>query len=66
LSAHDTSRAVAAGLTSRPLARTLADTLAWTLGQPASAPQGAGLTDAEERTLLMAIDGSPVRTAPTS
>ncbi|MBM6404775.1 oxidoreductase [Phycicoccus sp. CSK15P-2] len=42
------------GLTTRPLAETLRDTLAWEEGRPADQPRGAGLTDAEERELLTA------------
>lgn len=48
--ARSTALAEAAGLTSRPLEQTLADTLAWEDTQ--SHPHGAGLTDDEERELL--------------
>ena len=36
----------------RPLAETLADTLAWELAQDPDRPRGAGLTPDEERALL--------------
>ena len=52
--ARDSSRARAAGLRTRPLAETLADTLAWELERP-PAPRRAGLTDEDERTLLAAL-----------
>ena len=52
MNARDVSRARAAGLTTRPLERTLADTLASQLGRPTPGPHGAGLTDDEERDLL--------------
>ncbi len=52
LSAHDVSRARGAGLVSRPLEQTLADTLEWELDRAQPGPHGAGLTDEEERSLL--------------
>jgi 2'-hydroxyisoflavone reductase len=45
-------RALAAGLRFRPLAETIADTLAWSRSRPASHPWKAGPTEARERTLL--------------
>lgn len=44
--------AVHAGLKRRPLSETLADTLAWELARPTDHPMRAGLTAAEELTLL--------------
>ena len=52
--ALDSSRARAAGLVTRPLERTLADTLAWELTRPLSRPRLAGLSDPDERALLQA------------
>ena len=52
--ARDSQAAYAAGLVPRPLAETLADTLAWELGQDADRVRGAGLPDADERALLEA------------
>jgi nucleoside-diphosphate-sugar epimerase len=54
-SARDNSAARAAGLRSRPLKETLADTLEWELEQGADRTRGAGLTDDEERELLLAL-----------
>ncbi|HVT71469.1 MAG TPA: NAD-dependent epimerase/dehydratase family protein [Trebonia sp.] len=51
----DSSRAVAAGLTCRPLIDTIRDTLAWDLGR--GGPQREGLDPAEERRLLAALAG---------
>ncbi len=48
----DAARAL--GLTCRPLADTLRDTLAWEEQRPADQPRRTGLTDAEERELLAA------------
>jgi len=48
--ARSTAAAEAAGLTTRPLEATLADTLAWEESQ--EHPHGAGLADDEERELL--------------
>jgi 2'-hydroxyisoflavone reductase len=50
LNAHDVSTAASLGLRTRPLAETLADTLAWELAEPG--PRRAGLEDADERELL--------------
>jgi nucleoside-diphosphate-sugar epimerase len=50
LNSHDLSRAASLGLRTRPLAETLADTLAWELAEPG--PRRAGLTDEDERELL--------------
>lgn len=55
--ARDSSRAAAAGLQRRPLAQTLADTLAWELTRDSAAPRRAGLTDADERELVAAARG---------
>ncbi len=57
-SAHlfDTSRAVAAGLTFRPLTDTVADTLAWDRARP-DEPLRAGLTPERETELLAELDG---------
>src|SRR5215510_1935497 len=52
--ARDGSAARAAGLTTRPLAETLADTLAWELSRNLDRPRGAGLSDHDERSLLRA------------
>ncbi|HEV2929211.1 MAG TPA: NAD-dependent epimerase/dehydratase family protein [Propionibacteriaceae bacterium] len=52
--ARDTSAAGAAGLRTRPLAETLADTLAWELTQDPDRVRLAGLTVADERELLEA------------
>lgn len=54
LNAHDLSRAAQLGLRTRPLAETLADTLAWELEEPG--PRRAGLTDEDERALLAELD----------
>ena len=50
LAAHDVSAAVAAGLTTRPIAETARDTLDWL--RSAEDPTRTGLTRAEERDLL--------------
>lgn len=53
--AHDSMRAVAAGLARRPLDDTLRDTLAWELQrEPPPAPRRAGLSDDDEAALLHA------------
>lgn len=57
MSARSTDRARAAGLLTRPLEDTLADTLAWERSLPAPGPHGAGLTDEEERQLLEILPG---------
>ncbi|GAA2086438.1 SDR family oxidoreductase [Kitasatospora saccharophila] len=48
----DVSRALAAGLTYRPLAETIADTLAWDNARGGPAPGAEGLTAEAERRLL--------------
>jgi 2'-hydroxyisoflavone reductase len=53
LNGHDLSRAASMGLRTRPLAETLADTLAWELAEPG--PRRAGLSDEDERELLAAL-----------
>ena len=55
LNAHDLSRAASLGLRTRPLAETLADTLAWELAEPGE--RRAGLTDEDERELLEELTG---------
>jgi 2'-hydroxyisoflavone reductase len=54
LMAHDPEPARAAGLVTRPLDETAADTAAWLATQPAP-PTGEGLTRDEERALLAAV-----------
>jgi nucleoside-diphosphate-sugar epimerase len=54
-STRDNSAARAAGLTSRPLRETLADTLEWELAQGPGRERGAGLRDEDERALLLAL-----------
>jgi 2'-hydroxyisoflavone reductase len=51
---YDSARAVAAGLRPRPLAETVADTLAWDRTRPQDVPLKAGLTPERERELLAA------------
>jgi len=53
----DVSRAVAAGFRFRPLAQTVADTIAWAGDDPA-ALAGAGLAAAKEAALLAELGGS--------
>jgi nucleoside-diphosphate-sugar epimerase len=53
--AHDNGAAHRAGLAPRPLDETLADTLAWELEIGPPEPRPAGLSDADERTLLTAL-----------
>jgi 2'-hydroxyisoflavone reductase len=48
----DVSKAIAAGLTFRPLAETVRDTLAWAATRPADHPWRAGLTAEREAELL--------------
>jgi 2'-hydroxyisoflavone reductase len=50
--ARDNSKARRAGLRTRPLEQTLADTLAWELARDHGDARRAGLTDADERALL--------------
>jgi len=54
-SANDSSRARRAGLATRPLDETLADTLAWELSRPSRGARRAGLSDDDERVLLTAL-----------
>lgn len=49
-------RALAAGLTLRPLTETVRDTLTWTRTRPADHVWKAGLSEAREQTLLEAFD----------
>jgi 2'-hydroxyisoflavone reductase len=51
----DSSRAVAAGLSYRPMVDTIRDTLAWDLARGGPAPENEGLPDAEEDRLLRAL-----------
>jgi 2'-hydroxyisoflavone reductase len=53
-SARDTTAARAAGLTTRPLVQTLADTLPWERELGLDRPRKAGLSPARERELLAA------------
>ncbi len=55
--ARDGSAARAAGLTPRPLAETLADTLAWELTRDSSRERRAGLREDDERELIGARGG---------
>jgi nucleoside-diphosphate-sugar epimerase len=57
--ARDSSAARAAGLVTRPLADTLADTLDWELESGPARPRKAGLTPDEERDLLAAAREAP-------
>ncbi|MFE9426393.1 NAD-dependent epimerase/dehydratase family protein [Kitasatospora sp. NPDC006697] len=52
----DVSRALAAGLSLRPLAETLADTLAWDTARGGPAPGAEGLDPAAEGKLLALLD----------
>jgi len=52
---RDGGAAKAAGLVTRPLAETLADTLAWELCRNLQRPRRAGLSDHDERRLLHAL-----------
>jgi 2'-hydroxyisoflavone reductase len=51
------ARAVAAGLSFRPLEATIRDTLAWLATRPADHAWRAGLTRAREAALLAALGG---------
>jgi 2'-hydroxyisoflavone reductase len=53
--ARDSTKARRAGLTTRPLAETLADTLAWEMTRDHSRTRRAGLSDDDERELLAAL-----------
>ena len=50
-------KAVAAGLSFRPLAETVRDTLEWDLTRPADIPRRAGLAREREREVLAAWQG---------
>jgi 2'-hydroxyisoflavone reductase len=52
----DTSRAIAAGLTLRPMIDTIRDTLAWDLARGGPAPGDEGLSAADEERLLRELD----------
>lgn len=59
---RSTAQAGAAGLTCRPLLDTLRDALAVRLAAPdRGAPRTAGLTDADERALLLDLENAPPR-----
>ena len=53
----DNSRALAAGLTLRPMIDTIRDTLAWDLARGGPAPENEGLSAAEEERLLRELAG---------
>jgi nucleoside-diphosphate-sugar epimerase len=53
--AWDSSKARRAGLATRPLEQTLADTLSWELTRATDQARRAGLTDNDERVLLAAL-----------
>jgi hypothetical protein len=53
--ANDSTRARRAGLVTRPLHETLADTLAWEQTRDPARTRQAGLSDDEERALLAAL-----------
>ncbi|HEY4225822.1 MAG TPA: NAD-dependent epimerase/dehydratase family protein [Pseudolysinimonas sp.] len=55
MNSRSIDRALAAGLTLRPLADTLCDTLAWDDDHEHDGPRKAGLTDDEERELLAVL-----------
>jgi 2'-hydroxyisoflavone reductase len=57
--ARDSSKARRAGLTTRTLEQTLADTLTWELTRPTDRARRAGLTGDEERALLTALAEHP-------
>ena len=54
-SANDSSKAQRAGLSTRPLEDTLADTLAWEQSRENNTARRAGLSDQDERALLTAV-----------
>lgn len=62
----DCRRAIAAGLTFRPLRATIRDTLAWDESREASVPRRAGLPAARERELLDAWRAREPSPAATS
>jgi 2'-hydroxyisoflavone reductase len=53
----NSGKAIAAGLTFRPIAETIRDTLAWDATQPPDAPRPSGLRPERERALLAAWHG---------
>ncbi len=53
--ANDSSKARRAGLSTRPLDQTLADTLAWEKSRERDRVRQAGLSDMDERALLAAL-----------
>ncbi len=55
--AFDSRKAIAAGLTFRPLAETVRDTLDWDRARPADAERRAGLAPERERELLRQLSG---------
>jgi len=55
--ARDSSAARGAGLVTRSLDETLADTLAWEIPRDSRTPRRAGLSDNDERSLLRALSG---------
>jgi 2'-hydroxyisoflavone reductase len=56
-STFDISKALGAGLSMRPLAETIADTLAWDRSREQTWPMGAGLEPQRERALLGELRG---------
>ncbi len=56
--ARDSSKARTAGLVTRPLEHTLADTLTWEMTRDPAQPRRAGLSDDTERSLLQVLAGS--------
>jgi 2'-hydroxyisoflavone reductase len=58
LGSHDTTRAEMLGLRRRPLEETLGDAAAWETARTPPAERRAGLSDADERELLAALDES--------
>lgn len=64
LTARPGAKARSAGLVSRPIEETLADTLAWELSRTQPVPRRAGLSDDDERRLHgLAHDGAGSRTS---
>lgn len=61
--ALDSSRARAAGLRTRPLDQTLADTLAWELTRSPGHVRRAGLTDQDEQALLSELGRTDVHSS---
>jgi 2'-hydroxyisoflavone reductase len=56
---YDVGKAIAAGLSFRPLAETIADTIEWDAGRDQAQPMRAGLTPIRERDLLASWHASP-------